>query len=126
MRDLKYLFAYSIPLSTFLSIYFLGIYSYGAVFYAFLVIPVLEVFISNPSRVYSEEEKSSRLSNILFDIMLFGNLTTPETVGIVLSLGILLATNGINVAHELGHRKTKIEHTMSKVLIMPCLYMHFI
>ena len=144
MRDLKYLFAYSIPLSTFLSIYFLGIYSYGAVFYAFLVIPVLEVFISNPSRVYSEEEKSSRLSNILFDIMLFGNLpivfgllgygfyvissgnlTTPETVGIVLSLGILLATNGINVAHELGHRKTKIEQTMSKVLLMPCLYMHF-
>ena len=61
-----------------------------------------------------------------FYVIYFGNLTTPETVGIVLSLGILLATNGINVAHELGHRKTKIEHTMSKVLLMPCLYMHFI
>ena len=48
-----------------------------------------------------------------------------ETVGVVFSLGILLATNAINVAHELGHRKTRIEQMMSKALLLPCLYMHF-
>ena len=48
-----------------------------------------------------------------------------EMVGIVLSLGILLATNAINVAHELGHRKTQRERTLSKLLLLPCLYMHF-
>ena len=48
MKDLKYLFAYSIPLSTLLSIYFLGIYSYGSVFYAFIVIPLLEVLVKSP------------------------------------------------------------------------------
>jgi alkane 1-monooxygenase len=42
-----------------------------------------------------------------------------------LSAGILLATNGINVAHELGHRKPYFERFMSKLLYMPCLYMHF-
>ena len=46
-------------------------------------------------------------------------------VGIVLSLGILLATNAINVAHELGHRKTQRERTLSNLLLLPCLYMHF-
>ena len=48
-----------------------------------------------------------------------------ETVGMVLSLGILLATNAINVGHELGHRKPLIERCLSKLLYLPCLYMHF-
>ena len=144
MRDLKYLFAYSIPLSALLSVYFLGYFSFGAVFYAFVIIPLLETIIKTPGKTYSEEEKSSRLSNILFDLMLYGNLpivfgilgygfyvistgslSTMETVGVVLSLGILLATNAINVAHELGHRKTRMEQMMSKALLLPCLYMHF-
>ena len=144
MHDLKYLFAYSIPFSAFLSVYFLGYFSFGAVFYAFVIIPLLESIIKTPGKIYTEEEKSSRLSNILFDLMLYGNLpivfgilgygfyvislrglSTMETIGVVLSLGILLATNAINVAHELGHRKTRMEHLMSKALLLPCLYMHF-
>ena len=144
MHDLKYLFAYSIPFSAFLSVYFLGYFSFGAVFYAFVIIPLLESIIKTPGKIYSEEEKSTRLSNILFDLMLYGNLpivfgilgygfyvislgglSTMETIGVVLSLGILLATNAINVAHELGHRKTRMEQMMSKALLLPCLYMHF-
>ena len=46
-------------------------------------------------------------------------------MGLVLSMGVLLATNAINVAHELGHRKGLFERTLSKLLYMPCLYMHF-
>jgi alkane 1-monooxygenase len=48
-----------------------------------------------------------------------------ELIGMGLSAGILLATNAINVAHELGHRKPYFERFMSKLLYMPCLYMHF-
>ena len=81
MKDLKYLFAYSIPLSTLLSIYFLGIYSYGSVFYAFIVIPLLEVLVQSPEHELVEEDKSSRLKNILFDVMLYGNL--PLVFGIL-------------------------------------------
>ena len=144
MNDLKYLFAYTIPLSTAVSIYFLDHFSFGSVFYAFFMIPLLEFVLSKPNKVYSEKEKSSRLTNILFDLMLYANLpivfglmaygfytlsieslVVYEVVGIILSLGILLATNAINVAHELGHRKTKVEQLMSKALLMPCMYMHF-
>ncbi len=42
-----------------------------------------------------------------------------------MSMGVLLATNAINVAHELGHRKGLFERTLSKLIYMPCLYMHF-
>ena len=48
-----------------------------------------------------------------------------EQLGRVLSLGILLATNGINVAHELGHRMTTPERYLAKLLLCPSLYMHF-
>ena len=144
MRDLKYLFAYSIPLSTFLSIHFHGMLAYSSVFYAFVIIPLLELWLKQPNTIYSDQEKEGRLKNKLFDLMLYLNvpivfsllgygllvlhqetLWIYERVGILSSLGILLATNAINVAHELGHRALRFERTLSKLLYMPCLYMHF-
>ena len=144
MSDLKYLFAYSIPLMTLVSISYNGILTFATPLYAFIFIPLLEIILKDYDREYSESQKEKRLNNILFDILLYQNipfvfgllaygfwvletksLTPIEMVGIVLSLGILLATNAINVAHELGHRKTKGERTLSKLLLLPCLYMHF-
>jgi len=144
MSDLKYLFAYSIPLMTLVSISYNGILTFATPLYAFIFIPLLEIILKDYDREYSESQKEKRLNNILFDILLYLNipfvfgllaygfwvletksLTPIEMVGIVLSLGILLATNAINVAHELGHRKTQRERTLSKLLLLPCLYMHF-
>ena len=51
--------------------------------------------------------------------------STFEMIGMCLSGGILLATNGINVAHELCHRKKYFERAIGKALFLPCLYMHF-
>ncbi len=51
--------------------------------------------------------------------------STYEIIGIILSAGIVMATNGINVAHELGHRKSLFSRTCSKLLFLPCQYMHF-
>ena len=48
-----------------------------------------------------------------------------EMIGKVLSLGILLATNGINVVYELGHRTNQTERSLAKLLLCPSLYMHF-
>ena len=62
---------------------------------------------------------------VIFSLFQVNNYSTFETIGLALSTGILLATNGINVAHELGHRKPYFERLLSKLLYMPCLYMHF-
>ena len=43
----------------------------------------------------------------------------------VFSLGVALGTNGINVAHELGHRKNVLDKTLAKALLLPSFYMHF-
>ena len=144
MRDLKYLFAYTIPLSTYVSFYLGGYFSFFTLGYAFILIPILELILSETDRKYSDNEKEDRLKNFLFDGMLYLNLPivfillsyglnklivdsyeTYEIIGLIFSLGILLATNAINVAHELGHRKNILDRNLSKLLFLPCLYMHF-
>jgi Fatty acid desaturase. len=53
------------------------------------------------------------------------NYETYEVVGLVFSIGIVLGSNGINVAHELGHRTKFWERTLGKILLVPALYNHF-
>jgi len=144
LDDLKYLFAYTIPLSALVAIFSNGILTFTTPIYAFIFIPILELIMKDFDAPYDESQKKKKLSNYIFDILLYlnipfvffllfcglYNLTTTslmfyEKIGIISSLGILLATNAINVAHELGHRKSKTETTLSKLLLLPCLYMHF-
>ncbi len=53
------------------------------------------------------------------------NYERYKLVGLALSIGIVLGTNGINVAHELGHFKRKHERILAKALLLPSYYMHF-
>ena len=144
MKDLKYLFAYTVPFAAYFSFEGSGIWTYSLVLYAFLVIPLLDVIAGESSENLTEDDAAYKKTKWLFDIMLYLNLplvfgllffaffkvytndySTLEYIGLSLSTGILLATNGINVAHELGHRKPYIDRFISKCLYMPCLYMHF-
>jgi len=144
MRDFKYLFAYTIPISVLLNIEFRGAFSFTTFLYAYGIIPLFELIIKPNNSSESEDRELSGFKNLLFDIMLYMNLPIVfftlgygflvlnsesmylyEQIGIIFSLAILLATNGINVAHELGHRKSLIEKVFSKTLLMFSLYMHF-
>ena len=144
MKDLKYLFAYTVPLAAFISFTSTGVGTYAAVIYAFVVLPILDMVLGKNETNLGDTERNNKAINTLFDWMLYLNLpivfglmsyglfqvttqsyTTSEWIGLSLSAGILLATNGINVAHELGHRQSFLERTMSKALYIPCLYMHF-
>ena len=144
MRDLKYLFAYTVPISTLVSFSSYGVGTYTAVFYAFVLLPILDVVLGKDSSNLTDEKANTKKINKIFDWMLYVNLpvvyglmcygfikvysndyTLFEMTGICLSAGILLATNGINVAHELCHRKKYFEKAIGKALFLPCLYMHF-
>ncbi|MEK9750905.1 MAG: alkane 1-monooxygenase [Flavobacteriaceae bacterium] len=144
MKDVKYLLAYTIPLSCWAALSLKGWFSYTTVVYAFGLIPMLELVFSSKELLYSDEQKQRRLVNVLFDLLLYlnlplvfatlfyglytllyFNLEVYEQIGIVFSVGIVLGTNGINVAHELGHRLSKSEQFLAKVLLLPSLYMHF-
>ncbi len=144
MKDLKYLTAFSIPIMAFIGLYYQGVFSFLTPFYGFVLIPILELLF--PVDVYniSEEESDNRLKNKLFDWLLYLNLPivyalvvsslivvttesleTYEYIGLIISVGIVLGVNGINVAHELGHRQTTNERFIGKALLLPAFYMHF-
>ena len=144
MKDAKYLMAFSVPISVLISIYLKELFSYTSVIYVFLFIPIVELFLTTNLSTFSEQETKSRLKDRFFDWLLYLNVPIVylilffglysfanydikpyEYLGFILSLGILLATNAVNVAHELGHRKNTFDVFITRLLLLPCLYMHF-
>ena len=143
-RDAKYLIAYIVPIATYLGIYFQGIWSFSGVFIAFLMIPTIEFFTPGTPENIPEAEEGQRSNIAFFDWLLYlnipilyglmiyyfitiagGGLMGYEITGMTLSVGIVVGSIGINVAHELGHRTRKYEQLMSKYLLLSSLYMHF-
>ena len=141
---MKYLLAYSVPIIGIIGIYFGGIWCYGALLFAFVFIPTLELILPINQDNYNETEVDERKKSKFFDFLLylnvpivFGallfslfkitneNLSQFEIIGMTLSLGIILGANGINVAHELGHRNTLFEKILAKMLLIPSHYTHF-
>ncbi|WP_264520008.1 alkane 1-monooxygenase [Flavobacterium sp. N1994] len=141
---MKYLLAYCIPLVALIGIHFGGIWTYSGILFAFVLLPILELLLPIDEENYTDIEKESRLKNHLFDFLLYINVlivygslffvlifatqsgfTKLETIGVILSLGVILGSNGINVAHELGHREKLYERILGKLLLIPSHYTHF-
>lgn len=143
-RDLKYLIAYIAPLSAYAAVFCHGLWSFATVVVAFVMIPLLEQIFSGTTYNLNPEEVEKKGTSALFDWFLYLNLpvlfvllwfyfTTVtgdvlqpwEVLGITLSVGIVVGTLGINVAHELGHRAKSYETLIAKAMLTTALYTHF-
>ena len=144
MKDLKYLSAYLVPICAFIGVYLQGPWSFLTPVYAFVFVPILEsIFPINDTNI-SEEEKKRKSTLHWTDFLLYFNVVVVfgllyftvvtmtsqefavyERIGMIFTCGIIIGSNGINVAHELGHRNSKIEQLLGKLLLLPALYMHF-
>ncbi|MGF1555778.1 alkane 1-monooxygenase [Paucihalobacter sp.] len=144
MKDLKYLAAFSIPLVCIIGLKFQNYWVFATPVYAFVFIPVLELLLPIDNDNLSTANANHKLKNKLFDWLLYlnipvvfgllyysfmvvsqNNLELYELIGLIFSLGIVLGVNGINVAHELGHRQQTPERFLGKLLLLPSHYMHF-
>lgn len=140
----KYLIAYVAPLAAWVGIYVQGHWSFAGIYVGFVLIPLLETIGPRPRTNFTAEEEKNRHLDRFFDYLLYGNipllygliayylhtlqgggLATYEIVGMTCSVGLMIGTSGINVAHELGHRTNPREQFLAKVLLLPALYMHF-
>ena len=143
-KDLRYLAALTIPVTALIGLIFQGAWCYFTPVYTFVFIPILELLLPRQNSNYNNEEVKIKSINKLFDWMLYLNIpivfglllfsltiitSDPvkafEIIGLILSMGIVLSVNGINVAHELGHRLSTNERFLGKLLLLPSLYMHF-
>jgi alkane 1-monooxygenase len=110
----------------------------------FGVVPLLELFVKGSTDNADEQGESVRRADPWFDRLLFaivpmqiavvlallaqvawGGLSGLEILGAVATTALGCGSYGINVAHELGHRRTRRERTAAKVLLLTSLYMHF-
>ena len=142
--EYKYLIAHTLPLAAALAVWLGGIMAYAGVILAFVVIPTLDALLKGSTANLTPLQQSTQLQRRLFDWLLYLNLpllwlitaaylwritatdmATYELVGMTLSVGILLGADGINVAHELGHRQQWGEQLLAQLLLIPCLYTHF-
>lgn len=114
------------------------------VIYAFVFIPLVELFIRPDVRNLSAAEEELAKTDKTYDYILYlivplqyfllisflfslqqDGLSTLDKAGRIISMGLLCGVFGINVAHELGHRVNKTEQLMSKALLLTSLYTHF-
>ena len=144
MKDAKYLAAYLLPMSAAAALYWQGGWAWATVLLAFVIIPVVEIFTPESTENVAPGQEPGRAGIRFFDWLLYLNvpvvfglvfwylqvvsnavLTFSEIAGLTLGIGIILGANGINVAHELGHRSLQAEQFLSKLLLLPALYQHF-
>lgn len=144
MKDLKYLAALTIPITAIIGLVLKDYWVFLTPVYSFVFVPFLELLLPQDNANYSKDDVENKTLNRLFDWMLYLNLpivygvlifalftisATPlnnfELVGLMLSTGMVLGSNGINVGHELGHRQQSNERFIGKALLLPSLYMHF-
>ncbi|MEO6252281.1 MAG: alkane 1-monooxygenase [Ferruginibacter sp.] len=112
--------------------------------YAWVMMPLIELFIQPDKKNLSAAEEELVKKDRLYDYLLYiivllqfialyvflasfhsSELLWGEIAGRICSMGLLCGTFGINVAHELGHRVKRYEQVFAKGLLLTSLYMHF-
>lgn len=114
------------------------------ILFAFAFIPILELLLPAAEENMSEAEEQMAKEDRLYDLWLYlivplqyyalylfftsiqdPTITTWEHAGRIVVMGLLCGTFGINVGHELGHRRNLYERNLAKALLLTSLYMHF-
>jgi len=144
ISDSKYLLAYLLVILFLLSYNMTRLWLWTVPICAFIIIPGLELLLPKNKENFTQEEELNRNASFVFDFLLYLNLpliflvavlalyrismdplSVMEIIGLVFSAGIILSANGINVAHEIGHRPQFFNQTISRLMLLPSLYMHF-
>ena len=54
-----------------------------------------------------------------------GSLSDGQALGLLLSVGLVTGGQGITVAHELGHRRSRTDRSLARLLLVTVCYGHF-
>ncbi|MFT5433860.1 MAG: alkane 1-monooxygenase, partial [Myxococcota bacterium] len=143
MNALGYLVAFLIPASVLPALLFGGLWAFFTPMFVFFLVPLADGLIGTDESNADESEEQRRAQNPLYRALTLlwvpvqfavlgaallqvggGALTVAETIGLLLSVGIVGGT-GINVAHELMHRKSKVDRAAAEILLSAVSYTHF-
>lgn len=144
IRAFKYYSPLIVYVGAMLSFSGYGLITFGPLIYAWIVIPLLELFLrpDNTNLELAEEEIAK--ADPTYDIILYlivglqwfallhflnsmrdSSLGVIDKIGRIGTMGLLCGTFGINVGHELGHRNKRAEQWLAKLSLLSSLYTHF-
>ncbi|MFK8137888.1 MAG: alkane 1-monooxygenase [Bdellovibrionales bacterium] len=133
-----YLFCLTIPLSVAFSLHQENALSFFGLAYSFVLLPFVELLL--PKNFSPKSSLSPKVHNFLLFLLGGIHLLTipyylvmiPEVklfsmvwFGQMSALGMSCAVLGINIAHELGHRRDALSQNFAKALLTSSLYSHF-
>lgn len=141
MNPFVYFIAVGFPLTAVLGLWSGGLSTFAFPALAFVAVPMAELLAPGLGSKESAPGGQHRTAHDVvlihafvmvwlgMGLMLWQSgsvvLGSLEWAGLVLCAGVLFGAIGINVAHEMGHRSSKVYQTLAKVLLLPALYTHF-
>jgi alkane 1-monooxygenase len=143
LRDTRFLLALSSPSAPVIG------YLLGANWYAFFVyfaaIPLLDALIGRRAAPDAPAELARLEGSLFFRALLVayvplhfalllwgariagaGELPPWQAAGLALSVGLVTGAQGITIAHELGHKRTRLEQWLARALLASVCYGHFL
>lgn len=144
-KKIGFISAWILPLLLIFGVSQRGIYLGMIHFFVFLVIPIMDYWVSLDKENVPKEAVSQVAKDQFYRVMTFTwvfiqvgvliwlffqvglEIFSPwEYVLLVTGTALVTGGIGITVAHELGHKLGKWEQIAAKVLLMTVCYMHFI
>lgn len=144
IKKIGFLTAFIIPLLTVLGFYLGGYWNYLTVVFVFVFIPLADWLIGQDPENMTDDEALIvseqfyyRLITYIWTFfqvlfLVWGAYAIASNamdfrflIGFVLSFALVTGGIGITVAHELGHKKSKLERIYSRIILMTVCYMHF-
>ncbi|MBK6686166.1 MAG: alkane 1-monooxygenase [Deltaproteobacteria bacterium] len=144
MRALRFVVALVLPASMLVALWGEGGLTFFPLAFIFVVTPVLDAALGLDTHNPSPEEEKVEVGRIFYDLWLYAFValqlllfvvtleqvlgaerTAFEKLGLTISFGLLAGAGGINVAHELMHRKQRGARGVAELLMTMVSYPHF-
>lgn len=145
LKKIGFFTAFILPSLTMVGFYLGGYWNWTTVGFVFIVIPITDYWAGLDTANVPEEQAKMIGEEFYYRFVTYvwaffqlafvcwccfaissGYIqTAAEWIGFVISVGLVTGGIGITVAHELGHKKSKLEQFYSQLLLMTVCYMHF-
>ncbi len=141
LRALPHWVVFLVPLVTFAGLRAGGVWTLGGLAFTFAFVPAVEALAGlrtdndgcdGPPRrlwwdlpLYTWIPVQLAVQGYGLYLMVFGELGLLEMIVGTVSIGVMASAGGINIAHELMHRKNKVEQGLAELLMGSVTYTHF-
>ncbi|MDA9339495.1 alkane 1-monooxygenase [Polaribacter sp.] len=145
MKPFKYLSILILPFVVCVSFLSKGWITHLPAIVFFGLVPFMELFFKPNKENFTKEDEKIAKENESYTYILYATLpiqlfflgfffyaiqevglTNFELSGRIFGMGIMCGVIGINVGHELGHRKSRIDQFIGETLLLTSLNTHFL